>query len=134
MTYLGSRLWDATMNTPGAFQQAYTRTANIDEVRTPSQTLMFADAAMARDRDTLIEYSFAEPPFIVFAGHLMPDVYMSPSIHFRHRNHAAVAWTDGHAGIEPMAPTNTPNAYGAHSATLNLGWFNPLDNTPFDLN
>jgi hypothetical protein len=134
MTYLGSRLWDAGMNTPEAFQQAYTRTANINEIRTPSQTLMFADTAMARDGHTLIEYSFAEPPFIVFAGRVMPDLYMSPSIHFRHRNHAAVAWTDGHADTEPMAHTNTPNAYGADSATLNLGWFTPLDNTPFDLN
>ncbi len=133
MRYLGSRLGEAGMDTLEAFQQAYTRTANVNEIRTPAQTLMFADTAMATGGDALIEYSFAEPPFIVFAGQVMPEFYMSPSIHFRHRDHANVAWLDGHVAAELMADVEAPNAYGADSSALNLGWFDPVDNTLFDL-
>ena len=133
MAYLGSRLADTAMDTALGFEHAYTRTANINDVRNPAHTLMFADTAMATGDNTLIEYSFAEPPFIVFAGRVLTGFYMSPSIHFRHRGHASVAWTDGHVDTERMAPSDAPNAYSVDSSSTDLGWFDPLDNTPFDL-
>jgi prepilin-type processing-associated H-X9-DG protein len=129
MTYLGSRLWDPAVE----FRQAYELTASADEVASPGQTLMFADTAMASGGDSLIEYSFAEPPFTVFAGQVMTEFYLSPSIHFRHQDQANVGWADGHVGTEAMAPFDGANAYGAHSAAFELGWFEPVDNTPFDL-
>ena len=133
MAYLGSRLWDAGLSGPQAFQQAYARTTRINEVGNPARTLMFADAAMANNGASLIEYSFAEPPFAVFGGQVMTDLRMSPSIHFRHGRHANVAWADSHIDAQPMAGTETVNVYGVDSATVGLGWFEPVDNTLFDL-
>ncbi len=129
MTYLGSRLW----NGGAEFRQAYMRTTSAQEVASPGQTLMFADTAMVNGDGSLIEYSFAEPPFTVFAGQVMTEFYMSPSIHFRHRDRANVGWADGHMGAEDMAEFDTANVYGADSSAFELGWFKPVDNTPFDL-
>jgi prepilin-type N-terminal cleavage/methylation domain-containing protein/prepilin-type processing-associated H-X9-DG protein len=133
MAYLGSRLWDPALTGPQAFQQTYARTTSIHEVANPGQTLMFADTAMANDGDALIEYSFAEPPFAVLGGQVITDFRMSPSIHFLHGDRATVGWADGHIGSEPMANLDTTNAYGVPSSGLKLGWFEPVDNSPFDL-
>lgn len=129
MTYLGSRTWDVG----AGFREAYARTASAQELTSPGATVMFADTAMANGADTLIEYSFAEPPFTIYAGQVITDFYMSPSIHFRHREHANVGWADGHVGTETMAPFDGDNAYGAKSAAFELGWFEPVDNSLFDL-
>lgn len=133
MAYVGSRLWDAGVQGPGAFREAYERTTTVGEISRPGRTLMFADTAMANSADSVIEYSFAEPPFLVWSGQLVGDLYMSPSVHFRHRDRANVAWADGHVDGRPMAPAGGPNAYGIESAPLGLGWFDPVDNSPFDL-
>lgn len=133
MAYIGSRLWDRSISGPQALQQVYARTTSTGEVAGPGQTLMFADTAMANNGASLIEYSFAEPPFAVMSGQVMADFYMSPSIHFRHADQANVGWTDGHTGSEPRATFEVPNAYGVNPATLQLGWFEPVDNSPFDL-
>jgi prepilin-type processing-associated H-X9-DG protein len=133
MLYLGSRLWDTALSAAEGYRLAYTRTTSTEEVQRPGQTLMFADTAMANHDSALIEYSFAEPPFTVISGRIMTGVYMSPSIHFRHRQAANIGWADGHVGAERMAAFDETNAYGVHSAGLNLGWFAPVDNTFFDL-
>ncbi|MCX5647073.1 MAG: prepilin-type N-terminal cleavage/methylation domain-containing protein [Phycisphaerae bacterium] len=133
MAYVGSRLWDPVVTGLLAMQQAYARTTAIHEVANPGATLLFADAAMANGGDSLIEYSFAEPPFAVMGGQVMTDFRMSPSIHFRHGEHATVGWADSHIGSEPMASLDATNAYGVPSSGLSLGWFEPVDNSPFDL-
>ena len=133
LMYIGSRMWDAGITGPQAFQQAYARTASTSEITNSSETLMFADTAMANNGTALIEYSFAEPPYAILAGQLMTDFRMSPSIHFRHGGHANIGWADGHTGSQTMAEVDATNAYGANSSALNLGWFEPVDNTPFDL-
>ena len=133
MAYIGSRLWDAGISGPQAFQQAYARTTSGSEVANPGQTLMFADTAMANNGDSLIEYSFAEPPFAVFGGQVVTEFWMSPSLHFRHGDQANIGWADGHVGPEPMAHFETTNVYGINPSALGLGWFDPIDNTPFDL-
>jgi prepilin-type processing-associated H-X9-DG protein len=89
----------------------------------PAETMMFADAAFLQGggkKARLIEYSFAEPP--LFAGGGTPW----PSIHFRHRGRANVAWCDGHVTAESMERTDGRSA--AHA----LGWFGPDDNSLFD--
>jgi prepilin-type N-terminal cleavage/methylation domain-containing protein len=133
MAYLGSRLWDPAVTGPQALQQTYARTTSVHEVANPGQTLMFADTAMANNGDTLIEYSFAEPPYAVCGGQVMTEVRMSPSLHFRHGDHANIGWTDDHAGPELMADLDATNVYGVRSSSLKLGWFEPANNSPFDL-
>lgn len=133
LTYLGSRLWETGADAGSVSRRTYAFATAVTEVRNPGQTLMFADTAMANEGDSLIEYSFAEPPFAVFGGQVMTDLRMSPSIHFRHATRANIGWTDGHVGSEPMAHLDLANVYGVNSAALHLGWFEPVDNTPFDL-
>lgn len=88
-----------------------------------ADTVMFADAAFLQGRGPsiqLIEYSFAEPPRFASGGTPWP------SIHFRHRNRANVAWCDGHVSSESMDRSD------ARSASHALGWFGPDDNRLFD--
>ena len=89
----------------------------------PAATVMFADAAYLQGngkKAKLIEYSFVEPP--QFAGGGTPW----PTIHFRHRGRANVAWADGHVTSEALART------GGKWTAYALGWFGPDDNSLFD--
>ncbi len=83
----------------------------------PAGTLMFADAAFAGDE--LIEYSFAEPVFWPEYPGSRPD----PSVHFRHRGEAAVAWLDGHVAHERLAFSWSSGLYRADAGALGIGWF-----------
>jgi prepilin-type processing-associated H-X9-DG protein/prepilin-type N-terminal cleavage/methylation domain-containing protein len=100
--------------------------AKLNHVRNPADKVAFADAAMATP--SVIEYSFVEPATTPFGK-------TSPSIHFRHRSRRAnIAWADGHVTSEPFAWTYPKNVYGADNARFNLGFFGPMDNTPFQRN
>jgi prepilin-type N-terminal cleavage/methylation domain-containing protein/prepilin-type processing-associated H-X9-DG protein len=129
MAYVGSRFSHRGLG----FEESYSLTASAAEVARPSETLMFADSAMSADGRTLIEYSFVEPPFAVYDGRVITSFYMSPSVHFRHRESANAGWVDGHVDWRRMAKFDGPNVYGVDSADLKLGWFQPIDNTLFDL-
>ena len=133
MTYIGSRLWRSGICGTQAWKDAYTRTTRITEISAPGKTLMFADTAMAKNENFLIEYSFAEPPFTVQNGLAVTSFYMSPSIHFRHRDYTNIGWADGHAGQCRLMNSGGKNTFGINSADMKLGWFEPVDNTPFDL-
>jgi prepilin-type processing-associated H-X9-DG protein/prepilin-type N-terminal cleavage/methylation domain-containing protein len=131
MAYLGSRVWECYED------ENYKITTKDSEVRQPSQTLMFADTAMAKldnGRPYYLEYSFAEPPYFVVNGKPVTSWgYASPSIHFRHRDRANIGWADGHTDSRQMAEFKGKNAYGVESADMKLGWFEPIDNSLFDL-
>jgi len=133
MTYIGSRTAQIAAGGVRAWKDSYAMTARMTEIAAPAQTLMFADTAMANDQKSLIEYSFAEPPFTVYNGRPVTDFYMSPSIHFRHRDQANVGWADGHIEPRQMTGSGDKNAYGVNPGDFGLGWFKPLNNMPFDL-
>jgi prepilin-type processing-associated H-X9-DG protein len=133
MTYIGSRIWQYGINGVQDWKEAYARTTRMTEVAGPGETLMFADTAMANDGGSLIEYSFAEPPFTVYNGLAVTGFYMSPSIHFRHRGRANIGLADGHIETRRIAKLDNKNVYGVDSANMKLGWFEPINNTPFDL-
>ena len=133
MTYIGSRLWQGSIDSVQNWKDAYATTTRMTEVASPGQTLMFADTAMANGPTSLIEYSFAEPPFTVQNGRPVTEFYMSPSIHFRHKDQTNVGWCDGHVDPRLMAPFEGENIYRVDSANMKLGWFAPLDNSAFDL-
>jgi len=132
MTYLGSHLWQGGIKTMKDWEQAHAETTCMTEVARPSETLMFADTAFCQ-HGHLIEYSFAEPPFTVYNGRPITSFYMLPSIHFRHRGRANIGCADGHVGSREMAEFDDENVYGVCSADMKLGWFEPIDNTLFDL-
>jgi len=132
--YLGSREWQERSYTTGLqTDRAGWETTKTTEVSRPTETLMFTDTAMSNNQSSLIEYSFAEPPFCVYKGKPVTSFYLSPSIHFRHRDRTNVIWADGHTDSQLMEPFDKNNIYGINSTAMNLGWFKPIDNTPFDL-
>ncbi len=133
MTYIGSRLWQTRINSLEELSYVYTQTTHVTEIAIPGETLMFADTAMSNDGRSLIEYSFAEPPFTVYNGQVITSFYMSPSIHFRHKSRANIGWADGHIDSRQMAKFNSKNVYEVDSTDMKLGWLEPLDNTLFDL-
>jgi prepilin-type N-terminal cleavage/methylation domain-containing protein/prepilin-type processing-associated H-X9-DG protein len=102
--------------------------ARVTRFRRPDATVAFADAAYWGGAG-LLEYAFVEPP----AWPHLPQFSPEPTVHFRHRGRANVAWLDGHVSAE----TRTRAADGAITlATPNetgLGWFgNAHGNTLFD--
>ena len=133
MQYLGSRLWSSGITTFSAMKKAYAETTNAVEVKRPGATLMFADTAFYKDNQYLIEYSFAEPPHNVVNGQPNMSSFMLPSLHFRHYGSANVGWADGHVEPKPMGKPVLRENYTAEMAKMNIGWFEPVDNTLFDL-
>lgn len=131
MTYLGSRIWKSGFS-------ACNQPANQSEIRTPSETLMFADCAMAKldeaGQPYLLEYSFAEPPFFLSDGVPMPAWgFASPSLHFRHLGCTNVGWADGHVDTRKRIEYDGLNVYGVQSSQMDLGWFGMFNNAYFDL-
>ncbi|MFA7693156.1 MAG: type II secretion system protein [Candidatus Hydrogenedentes bacterium] len=103
-------------------------------IANPSQTLMFADAAMPRD-GSILEYSFIEPPKSVSYEHPRgyPDAsYMSPTLHFRHFGRVNVVWCDGHISSEAWEWSPETNVYGERNRRWSVGWFGPQNNFFFD--
>lgn len=133
MTYLGSRLWHSGIDSEQAWRDAYSQTTHITEIKVPGKTLMFADTAMANADKNYIEYSFAEPPFTIQDGRVVTSFYMSPSIHFRHNHKASIGWADGHISASQIAVFEDTNAYGINSVDMKIGWFEPVNNSMFDL-
>lgn len=129
MIYIGSRIWK-----DGQEDRSCKTTAKETNIRRPTQTLMFADTAMAKT-GFYIEYSFAEPRYFVVDGEPVIDSGWdpSPSIHFRHRGRANVGWADGHVSSKKMGKYDGINDDGTRPATMDLGWFEPMDNSLFDL-
>ena len=130
MTYLGSHGWENF--TAGNCNRPTQET----KIGSPVSTVMFADTAMAKldgGQPYYLEYSFVEPPFTVSNGQPVTSFYMSPSIHFRHRDRANVGWADGHVDARAMAAFGEINAYQVKSADMMIGWFEPMDNSLYDL-
>ncbi len=125
--FLGSSIEQATGSITWAQLEAnyVNRPAKIAMIRKPSDTIMFADAALAAPN--VIEYSFVEPP--VAGGY--PTC---PSIHFRHGGRANVVWLDGHITSPLMDWTYPTNQVypGADNRAARLGFFGPRDNSLFD--
>ncbi len=112
--------------------------ANDADVKSPSETFLFADAAFLQfyPYTYAIEYSFIEPPYwpmMYYWGWLSRP---EPSVHFRHNGTANFAFCDGHAKALPRGVTKPdPSVYGGapDAATLfGLGWPAPDDFTYWD--
>jgi prepilin-type processing-associated H-X9-DG protein/prepilin-type N-terminal cleavage/methylation domain-containing protein len=104
-------------------QKVVNAPAKLNMIQRPSEKIAFADAAIGNP--SLIEYSFLEPPLDIDGN---PS---SPSLHFRHRNKANIAWADGHVTAERFEWTYPVNVYGAKNHPLQLGYFGPRDNRLF---
>jgi prepilin-type N-terminal cleavage/methylation domain-containing protein/prepilin-type processing-associated H-X9-DG protein len=74
-----------------------TKTYSSTRLKTPAQTVLFADAAVV---DTFQGASPSNPKFQEFYYLDLNDL---PNGHFRHSQQANVAFCDGHIGMEKMA-------------------------------
>jgi prepilin-type N-terminal cleavage/methylation domain-containing protein len=125
--YIGSKIWTA-----GYEDSSCKLAAKDTDIRSPAQTLMFADTAMLK-KENLIEYSFAEPRYFLSDGKPNLGWDPSPSLHFRHLNKTNICWSDNHSSSEKLVKTGVINENGTNPADFLLGWFSPADNSLFDL-
>ena len=114
---------------PGKEQFIVNVPAKYSQIRRPAEKIMFSDAAVGQDGNLVVEYSFVTEPVIYSGGNAYPS--STPSIHFRHRGKANIAWADGHVTSEKMEWTVPINIFGANNQILMIGWFGPHDNTLF---
>jgi prepilin-type N-terminal cleavage/methylation domain-containing protein len=119
----------------GTSEDGARHTARTHDPANPTATVMFTDAAFFRivtGRNLLIEYSFAEMPFVQQFPGPPSTLRPAPSIHFRHQANTHVAWADAHVDSRTMTFTN-PRFEGFYR-NLGFGWFGPESNELFDLN
>ncbi|NQU76262.1 MAG: prepilin-type N-terminal cleavage/methylation domain-containing protein [Planctomycetes bacterium] len=133
-TYIGARfdLYDYDSH---AETDANRHSANISDILSPTETVMFTDTAYM-DSAGLIEDSFCQPPYWLFAGKVTSR-RPNPTIHFRHRLACNVAWADGHVDGQQMSFSASYQTHGRITAEqareIGLGWFGPDSNELFDL-
>lgn len=109
-------------------------TARTGDVKIPIETVMFTDAAYYKiisGNTNIIEYSFAETPFVQQFPDQEPTRRNAPTIHFRHKANTHAAWADGHVNGVTMDFTH-PQFEDFYTA-LGFGWFGPESNELFDL-
>lgn len=115
---IGSRTYVAASRA-----EAQIRGMRINQLASPSTTIMFSDTAFPQpyqQPDHMIEYSFAEAYHFVMrtpSGNLQKYGPAMPSIHFRHRDHANVAWADG-----GVSSTKMETSYSDAFSTFQVGW------------
>ena len=118
----------------GTNPKSATHTARTDDVSSPTETVMFTDAAFYQfvtGSAKIIEYSFTEPPLVEQFPKQQPSMWSAPSIHFRHKANTHVAWIDGHVAGEIMEFTNPQ--FEDFYTRMDFGWFGPESNEMFDL-
>ncbi|MCP4640027.1 MAG: hypothetical protein GY851_06330, partial [bacterium] len=116
------------------WMEAPKHTTRDVRVFVPSQTIMFADSALAQD-GYIIEYGMLEPPHFATPDNPTGNVawgYSNPSLHFRHNGRVNVVWCDGHISSEKWTWAPEENIYGGKNRHWALGWFGPKDNRHFD--
>ena len=127
--YLGGRN-DLFGSTPKAAEH----TARTNDSAKPSATVMFTDAAFFKivvGDNRLIEYSFAETPFLQLSPGPPSSLRPAPSIHFRHQQNTHAAWADAH--VDSRAMNFTHPQFEVFYRNLGFGWFGPESNELFDL-
>lgn len=131
LAYLGSLIWNK-----GYEDHSYMESTKLNLVKRPAETLAFADTSMYRDiggLPSMIPYAFTEARFLIINRQPDPTWRPYPSIHFRHRLRANVAWVDGHVEARKRAADKDRNTDGTNSFDQHIGWFEPVDNSLFDL-
>ena len=130
--FIGSKIWKL-----GGSDNSCSLTAKASEIKNPCDTLIFADTAIAKSfngAERMIKYPFAEQRFFVVNSN--PDAVWDPepSLHFCHRNKMVnIAWVDGHVSQKKMGRYGGTASKCLMAEKFSISWFNPMDNSFFDL-
>ncbi len=123
--YIGGR--------PGGEFDAQTRmmiSERMINISNPGRTVMFTTAAYAQAAG-LQESAYCEPPFWDF-GSGPSGQRPSPTVHFRAKGKALVAWCDGSVTSESKVKSEVgDNPHGGDADKWNLGWFGPSKNNGY---
>ena len=128
--YVGGAYQLYPLNSPKAVQLG----ALDSCIRFPSETIMFADAAMPQD-GYISEDGLIGPPLLTSKEfpHGNPDWKLTPTMHFRHNGRVNVIWCDGHATSEKWGWAHTQkNIFDGDNYRWGVGWFGPKSNYYFD--
>lgn len=107
--------------TPAAMFQP----SRVSQTPRPARTVMFTTSAYASGSGVQ-EYPFCEPPYWPRSNGTLTASRPSPTVHFRFRGQALVAWCDGHVSAETMeARDEGYNPNGGNATAQRLGWFGP---------
>jgi prepilin-type processing-associated H-X9-DG protein/prepilin-type N-terminal cleavage/methylation domain-containing protein len=121
----------------GQTPQAAAASAKLAQISSASETIMFADSAITQPYRTsavACAYSFCEPPWQQENPGPPSTDQCWPSIAFRHRGHANIAWADGHVSAETLSFSN--ESYGLTADQVRaagVGWFGQDNNTLFEV-
>jgi len=98
----------------------------VNQVPRASEVVMFASTAIARGGG-LVETDEAAPYRSLTPGGL--GQRMTPTVHFRFKGDALVAWADGRVSLEPPNEevANDWSVYGENNEEYRLGWFGPME-------
>jgi len=109
----------------GSVEAAYREGVRPEQMSQPTATVMFGDAAFPQfsaGQTRLVEYSFIEPDKFLSATGVMYGS-PAPSIHFRHRRRANIAYCDGHVTAETITRSGSTVAW-----KFLVGWFGDQTN------
>lgn len=131
--YIGA----STSATPTDFANCYKTPAKATQIKNTSEKIAFSDVAAIEcwtgsgTVTGVFEESFVYPPLMYYStdGVTVSSWPANPSMHFRHRGQASVAWADGHVTSEAYSWSN-----GANFEKMKIGWFGPKDNKLFQRN
>jgi len=97
----------------------------ISRVPHPSKTVMFTTTAFAKSKGVQ-EYPYSEPYEWVDPNNNLSGA-LQPSVHFRFRGKALVAWCDGRVSQELPSKLGGTEYYGGDSVREKIGWFGPSE-------
>jgi hypothetical protein len=130
-TYIGGRPMElGSTVAPGATRDGYqpwwAKGNLLAQVANPSEVVMFTSTAIARGGG-IVETDQAVPYRAVNPGGLGEQ--LTPTVHFRFKGKALVAWGDARVSFELPNPeiANNWNIYGDNNKKFQLGWFGPTE-------
>lgn len=100
--------------------------APVSYVMDPAELVMFTSSAIVRGGG-IVETGNSVPYRHLSSGGGFGEL-STPTVHFRFRGLALVAWADGHITFEaPNEASTSQNVYGDENSPYLVGWFGPIE-------
>jgi len=108
----------------------YPRPAKISEIKKPSKTVIFGDAAYWDMTTLKVEESYLlQSPFLEDNG-WGGGWPLDAMVHYRHLNRANLGWVDGHCDTRQWDVPGETSMGGMDTSVYGLGFLTPVDELP----